>query len=106
MAKFFSGLLPFFALLWSLNLLLFYRTLYTVYFDIHAPVKMIVPFAMVAITGLLIILPIGPIINRCVKNEGEEINKLTYQQCFMKFPTDYDRENPVTKNEGFLRVLD
>lgn len=24
----------------------------------------------------------------------------------MKFPTDYDRENPVTKNEGFLRVLE
>ena len=24
----------------------------------------------------------------------------------MKFPSDYDRENPVTKNEGFLRVLE
>ena len=61
---------------------------------------------MVALTSLLIIIPVGSIIDRSIKNEGEEINKLTYQQCFMKFPTDYDRENPVTKNEGFLRVLD
>jgi hypothetical protein len=24
----------------------------------------------------------------------------------MKFPTDYDRENPVTKNEAFFRFLE
>ena len=24
----------------------------------------------------------------------------------MKFPTDYERENPVTKNEAFLKFLD
>jgi hypothetical protein len=24
---------------------------------------------------------------------------------FAEFPTDYDRENPVTKNEGIIRVM-
>lgn len=24
----------------------------------------------------------------------------------MKFTSDYERENPVTKNEGFLKMLD
>lgn len=24
----------------------------------------------------------------------------------MKFPTDYDRENPVTKNEAFIKLLE
>jgi len=24
----------------------------------------------------------------------------------LEFPTDYDRENPVTKNEGLVRVME
>lgn len=32
--------------------------------------------------------------------------KETYEQVFAEFPTDYDRENPVTKNEGLLRIME
>jgi hypothetical protein len=41
-----------------------------------------------------------------MKKEDVDFETETYEKYFMKFPTDYDRENPVTKNEAFLRFLD
>lgn len=105
MAKFIANLLPFFAFLWSLNLLLFYRTLYREYVD-DPEKKLIVPFAIIGATSAFILLPIRTIINRCFANEGEEQVKEKYEDFQLKFPTDYDRENPVTKNDAFIRLLD
>lgn len=45
-------------------------------------------------------------INKCFENLGDNQNKVYYDSFFMNFPSDYDRENPVTKNEGFMRLLD
>ena len=112
MANFFANLLPFFAFLWALNLVLFYRTLYIEYYfkdenkDTKILTKTLEPIIIVSVAALFFVLPIRTIINKCLNNSGEELHKAKYDEFFLKFPTDYDRENPVTKNEGFLRVLD
>ena len=56
-------------------------------------------------TIFLILLPIRTFINRC----SEDINskeKRTYDELFVDFTSDYDRENPVTKNEGMIRIME
>ena len=56
-------------------------------------------------TIFLILLPIRTFINRC----SEDINskeKKTYDELFVDFTSDYDRENPVTKNEGMMRIME
>ena len=30
----------------------------------------------------------------------------TYDELFVDFTSDYDRENPVTKNEGMMRIME
>ena len=40
------------------------------------------------------------------KDDEAEFESETYDKYFMRFPTDYDRENPVTKNEAFFRFLE
>ncbi len=108
MAKFFANFIPFFAFLWSLSLLLFYRTLYIELAgeDAKKPRKTIVPLVICCFASFLMLFPVRTIINKCFENNGEEKSKITYSDKFMTFPTDYDRENPVTKNDGFIRVLD
>ena len=106
MAKFIANLLPYFAFLWSLNLLLFYRTLYQEYYTSEPRNKLIVPYAVIGTTGLFILLPIRTMINRCLNNSGEDTTTDKYDDFYNKFPTDYDRENPVTKNEAFMRLLE
>ena len=56
-------------------------------------------------TIFLILLPIRTFINQC----SEDINskeKKTYDELFVDFTSDYDRENPVTKNEGMMRIME
>lgn len=106
MAKFIANLLPYFACLWALNLLLFYRTLYYEFYNHNSKDKLIVPYAVIATAGLFILLPIRTIINRCLSNMGEDATKVDYDDFYSKFPTDYDRENPVTKNEAFIKLLE
>jgi len=106
MAKFIANLLPYFAFLWSLNLLLFYRTLYKNYYSVEYSDKLIVPYAIIATCSLFILLPVRTIINRCLENMGEQPTHEKYRDFYSKFPTDYDRENPVTKNEAFVKLLE
>lgn len=107
MALFIANLLPFFAFLWSLSLLLFYRTMYREYTNKdEITEKLIVPYAAIAFTSLMIILPIRTCINKCFENEGTDENNETYEQNVLKFITDYDRENPITKHEASIKFLE
>ena len=105
MPAFFAGLVPFFAFIWSLDLLLFYRTLYAELFESKPSLLKTAPALGLLIFAIIIILlPIRSCINKC--HEGDSANaRETYDQKFLSFPTDYDRENPVTKNEGLVRIM-
>lgn len=105
MAKFFANLLPYIAMLWSVVLVLFYRTLYKEVFGLEGVEIILPPLAAVALAGLLILLPIRTCINKCFEDQQANA-KETYDQIFAEFPTDYDRENPVTKNEGLIRIME
>lgn len=106
MAKFIANLIPYFAFLWSLNLLLFYRTLYKEYYTDDPRHKLIVPYVIIGVTSLSIILPIRTIINKCLADNSEDAVTYKYEDFMQKFPTDYDRENPVTKNDAFIKLLE
>jgi len=68
--------------------------------------RLIVPFAALGITILFLLLPVRTMIKKCCRNEDDsDKDNTTYEKIFSRFPTDYDRENPVTKNEGFLRLI-
>ena len=71
MAMFIAGLVPYFAFLWALNLLLFNKALYTDYYNEENKKKFIVPYLALAITGLYIVLPIRTITYKCSSsNDG------------------------------------
>jgi hypothetical protein len=44
-------------------------------------------------------------INNCFKNQNAEADK-TYDEVFADFLTDYDCENPMSKSEGMLRIME
>ena len=69
MAKFFAGLLPYIALLWSIDLLLFYRTLYQELFNRTNFTDIVPPLASVVLAGFLILLPVRSCINMCFQKE-------------------------------------
>jgi len=54
-----------------------------------------------------VVCPWRTCIARC-SDEGDvnENNKTSYAERALYFPSDYDRENPLTKKQGDLRVLD
>jgi hypothetical protein len=68
MPSFFANLLPYFAFLWSLDLLLFYRTLYSQLFGITQITKVAPALAVLVLTILMILLPIRTCINKCFEN--------------------------------------
>lgn len=107
MAKFIANLLPYFAFLWSLNLLLTYRKMYDEFEVESQRLRMICPIVIISVTSFFIVLPIRTIINKSLSNDldNEEDNQ-KYDEWRLKFPTDYDRENPVTKNEAFINLLE
>ena len=57
MALYIASLLPYFALLWALNTLLFNRTLYITYFNLTTNRKLIVPYIALGLSVLSIIFP-------------------------------------------------
>ena len=105
MPTFFANLIPYFALIWALDLLLFYRTLYDELFKVSNSPKTAPALGILIFAIIMILIPIRSCINRC--HEGDRANaKETYDQKFLSFATDYDRENPVTKNEGLVRIME
>ncbi len=66
MALFFANLIPYFAFLWSLSLLLFYRTLYHDVFELKQPFTKTLPaLACLIFALILLLLPIRSCINKC-----------------------------------------
>lgn len=106
MAKSIANLLPFFAFLWSLNLLLFNRTLYSEYYDHDPRIKLVVPYVIIGLTTAFILLPVRTFINSCSKDDAADSTNYKYDDFYLKFPTDYERENPVTKNEAFIKMIE
>lgn len=54
---------------------------------------------------MFILLPIRSLIKNCYREPYNDDNK-TYEQNQLKFDTDYDKQNPVTKYEGRLRFIE
>ncbi len=94
MALFFAKLIPYFAFLWALSLLLFYRTIYHDMFEIKDPASNVSPaLTMCLICALIVILPLkGCIRAVAAKNKLNAVNtkEMLYENEFHKFPTDYD----------------
>jgi hypothetical protein len=54
---------------------------------------------------LCLILPVRSIIHYYTPEQEEEENT-AYKKVALTFPTDYDKENPLTTNKGQQRLLD
>ena len=64
MPSFFANLLPYFAFLWALDLLLFYRTLYRQLFGIYSIGKMAPALVALAFSIFMILFPVRTCINK------------------------------------------
>lgn len=54
--------------------------------------------AALAIGGVCLICPWRTVIGGCIgKADVNEGNQVTYGERALTFPTDYDRENPLTR---------
>ena len=45
-------------------------------------------------------------INKCQSDDSVLLDDTDYEKVFTEFLTDYDRENPVTKKAGTLRLIE
>lgn len=67
--------------------------------------KVIPALVILILAIILILLPVRTIINKCHESQ-KVVRKETYETKFVEFTTDYDRENPVTKNQGLVRYME
>ena len=105
MPKFFANFIPIIALMWALDAVLVYRILYREVFYIKSFVKVGPSLACIIFAAIFLLVPVRTMINNCFKNQSAEADK-TYDEVFTEFLTDYDMENPITKSEGMLRILE
>lgn len=105
MVKFFANLVPYIALLWALDSILVFRKLYREVFYITNIVKVFPSIACIAFAILFILIPVRTIINNCHEDMNAVAQK-NYDEVMNGFLTDYDMENPITKNEGMLRKME
>lgn len=70
MAKFIANLLPYFAFLWSLNLLLFNRTLYDEFYESDPRRKLIIPYITIGVASFFIVFPVRSLINACSNQDA------------------------------------
>ena len=68
MVMFFANLLPYIALLWSLDSILVFRRLYRDVFYITQIVKLFPSIACIAFAILFILIPVRTMINNCHEN--------------------------------------
>lgn len=105
MIIFLVSLIPLHCLLWALILLLFYRELFAIQFGNQEAFNLIIPPLVVLIIVALLFVPLRFLYNKFLsKVKGDE--ESTYMEVAHNFLTDYDNENPVTKNSGRWRLLD
>jgi hypothetical protein len=105
MAKFFANFIPIIALMWALCSILVYRILYREIFYITSFVKVGPSLACIIVVIIFMLVPVRTMINNCFKNQTAEADK-TYDEAFADFLTDYDCENPMSKSEGMLRIME
>jgi hypothetical protein len=105
MIQFFANLLPFIALIWSLSLFLFNVSLYENFTEERGIKKFSVPLAMIGLCTFFILFPVRSVINFCNKNQGISFGDVKYTDYYDKFPTDYERENPVTRSHGLQKWI-
>jgi len=105
MVKFFANLVPYMALLWSLDSILVFRRLYREVFYITNIVKVFPSLACIVFAIIYMLIPVRTIINNCHDDESAIAAK-SYDEVMNGFLTDYDMENPITKNEGMLRKME
>lgn len=104
MAMFFANFMPIIALMWALDSVLVYRVLYREVFYITDLRKSGPSIACIVFALLYIFVPVRTLINSCFKNTAEADK--TYDEVYSKFITDYDCENPMTKSEGMIRIME
>ena len=105
MVKFFANMVPYIALLWALDSILVFRRLYREVFYITNIVKVFPSLGCIVFAIIYILIPVRTMINNCYENQGATAEK-TYDEVMNNFITDYDMENPITKNEGMLRKME
>lgn len=105
MAQFFANFIPIMALMWALDAVLVYRILYREIFYITSFVKVGPSLACIIVVIIFIFVPVRTMINNCFKNHTTEAEK-SYDEVFANFLTDYDCENPMSKSQGMLRIME
>ena len=105
MAKFFANFIPFVALLWALDSVIVYRILYREIFYIKSMQKVGPSLASILFVVFFLFIPVRSFINWLFRNQQATADK-SYEQVADDFLSDYDIENPVTKTEGILRVME
>jgi hypothetical protein len=66
---------------------------------------MVIPYLSVGFSCLFLILPIRSVLKTFSdSNQALEENVL-YEDKFIGFPTDYDKENPLTSKAGAQREI-
>lgn len=66
---------------------------------------MIIPYISIGLSSLFIILPIRSILKIFSDSNQALGETVLYEDKFMAFPTDYDKENPITSKSGILREI-
>lgn len=63
-------------------------------------------FSSVIVASVFVLLPIRTCIN-CFANKDKALeSEQEYNDLYMTFATDYDKENPLTGKQGQLRILE
>jgi hypothetical protein len=114
MPKFFANLLPYFIWLYALSNFLFIGRVENEYQieyadtanELNDSEANIMPLVMFAIISFYIFFPVRLLINKCQSDDSVLLDDTDYNNVFLDFYTDYDRENPVTKKAGTLRMIE
>jgi len=104
MAKFFANVIPIIALMWALDSVLVFRILYREIFYMTSFVKVGPSLACIIFAVIFLLVPVRTMINNCFKDHTAEAEK-TYDEAFADFLADYDSENPMSKSEGMIRIM-
>ncbi len=114
MPKFFANLIPFFLFFYALSNWLFVRRVQREYSSAYSGTEYeleesdynLIPLSMFIIVFIYIFFPIRTCINKCQADDSALYDTTGYDSVFLEFMTDYDRENPVTKKAGTLRMIE
>jgi hypothetical protein len=66
---------------------------------------MIIPYISIGLSSLFIIFPIRSVLKKFSNSNQALGETVLYEDKFTGFPTDYDKENPITSKSGILREI-